>query len=70
MSKARPAPRPPGTPLAGYRVLRRLSAGGFGIVYLALDSLRGTYSDNLIEVVAWCMSLDAPARPQALTFRL
>ena len=37
MSKAKPAPLPPGTPLAGYRVLRRLSAGGFGIVYLAAD---------------------------------
>ncbi len=37
MSKAKPAPLPPGTMLAGYRVLRRLSDGGFGIVYQAHD---------------------------------
>ena len=33
---------------------------------LALSRLRGIYSDNLIEVVEWCMSLDAMARPQSV----
>ena len=32
----------------------------------ALARLRGVYSDNLIEVVAWCMSLDPSARPQSV----
>ena len=37
MSKIKPAPLPPDTPLGGYRVIRRLAAGGFGVVYLAID---------------------------------
>jgi len=28
--------------------------------------LRGVYSDNLIEVVEWCMSLDPLYRPQSV----
>jgi serine/threonine protein kinase len=35
MSKIKPAPLPPDTVIGGYRVVRRLSAGGFGVVYLA-----------------------------------
>lgn len=31
-----------------------------------LSKLRGVYSDNLIEIVEWCMSLDAMARPQSV----
>ena len=38
MSKIKPAPLPPDTVIGGYRVIRRLSAGGFGVVYLAEDS--------------------------------
>ncbi|MEG0052028.1 MAG: serine/threonine-protein kinase [Comamonas sp.] len=36
-TKIKPAPLPPGSTIGGYRVVRRLSSGGFGIVYLALD---------------------------------
>ncbi len=32
----------------------------------ALARLRVTYSDNLIEVVSWCMALDPLARPQSV----
>ena len=35
MSKVKPAPLPPDTVIGGYRVVRRLAAGGFGVVYLA-----------------------------------
>lgn len=38
MSKIKPAPLPPQTVIGGYRVLRKLAAGGFGVVYLALDA--------------------------------
>jgi hypothetical protein len=33
---------------------------------LSLSRLRNVYSDNLIEVTEWCMSLDALARPQSV----
>jgi len=33
---------------------------------LALSRLRGVYSDNLIEVVEWCMALDPLSRPQSV----
>ncbi|HRA15171.1 MAG TPA: serine/threonine protein kinase, partial [Giesbergeria sp.] len=33
---------------------------------LALAKLRGVYSDNLIEVVEWCMALDPLSRPQSV----
>ena len=38
MSKTKPAPLPPDTVIGGYRVIRRLSSGGFGVVYLAVDA--------------------------------
>jgi serine/threonine protein kinase len=38
MSKVKPAPLPPDTIIGGYRVVRKVAAGGFGLVYLALDA--------------------------------
>ena len=38
MSKVKPAPLPPDTVIGGYRVVRKISAGGFGVVYLAVDN--------------------------------
>ena len=35
-------------------------------IAIALARLRGIYSDNLIEVVEWCMSLDPLSRPQSV----
>lgn len=35
MSKVKPSPLPPGTVIGGYQVVRKVAAGGFGVVYLA-----------------------------------
>jgi len=37
MSKAKPAPLPAGTVVGGYQVVKKLAAGGFGVVYVAED---------------------------------
>ena len=37
MSKVKPSPLPPDTVIGGYRIIRKVAAGGFGLVYLALD---------------------------------
>lgn len=37
-SKVKPAPLPPDTVVGGYRIVRKLAAGGFGIVYQAVDT--------------------------------
>ncbi len=38
MSKVKPSPLPPNTVIGGYRIVRKVAAGGFGVVYLAVDS--------------------------------
>ncbi len=38
MSKIKPSPLSPDTLIGGYRVIRRVAAGGFGVVYLAVDA--------------------------------
>ncbi len=40
MSKPKPAPLPAGTVVGGYQIIKKLAAGGFGVVYLAEDSER------------------------------
>ena len=35
-------------------------------IAISLSKLRGVYSDNLIEVVEWCMALDPLSRPQSV----
>lgn len=37
-AKVKPSPLPPDTVIGGYRIVRKVAAGGFGLVYLALDS--------------------------------
>lgn len=37
MSKVKPSPLPPETVIGDYRIVRKVAAGGFGLVYLALD---------------------------------
>jgi eukaryotic-like serine/threonine-protein kinase len=36
-------------------------------VAMAMECLRGVYSDNLIDIVVWCMALDPLARPQSVS---
>jgi serine/threonine protein kinase len=38
MSKVKPAPLPDDTVVGGYRIVRKIAAGGFGVVYQATDS--------------------------------
>ncbi len=38
MTKVKPSPLPPETLIGGYRVIRKVAAGGFGLVYLAIDT--------------------------------
>ncbi|MFO1337748.1 MAG: serine/threonine-protein kinase [Burkholderiaceae bacterium] len=40
MSKPKPAPLPAGTVVGGYQIIKKLAAGGFGVVYLAEDEER------------------------------
>ena len=37
MSNPKPSPLPPGTIVGGYHIIKKIAAGGFGVVYLAED---------------------------------
>ena len=38
MSKVKPSSLPPDTMIGGHRIVRKVAAGGFGVVYLAVDT--------------------------------
>jgi serine/threonine protein kinase len=40
MTNAKPAPLPPGAVVGGYTIVKKIAAGGFGVVYLAEDGER------------------------------
>ena len=52
MSKPKPAPLPSGTVVGGYQIVKKLAAGGFGVVYLAegenqqLVAIKGPLGSN------------------------
>ena len=50
MSKPKPAPLPSGTVVGGYQVIKKLAAGGFGVVYLCEDSERHLVALYLLTV--------------------
>ena len=65
MSKLKPAPLPSGTVVGGYQVIKRLAAGGFGVVYLCEDSER-----HLVALKEYLPSSLAERSPGELTPRV
>ena len=65
MSKAKPAPLPAGTVVGGYQIIKRLAAGGFGVVYLAEDSGR-----HMVAIKEYLPSSLAERAPGELTPRV
>jgi serine/threonine protein kinase len=62
MSKVKPAPLPPDTVIGGYRIVRKLSSGGFGVVYLAVGS-----DNQKVAIKEYLPSSLATRAPGALT---
>ena len=58
MAKLKPAPLPPDTMIGGYRVLRKLAGGGFGLVYLAEDASGQQFA--IKEYLPTALTLRAP----------
>ncbi len=65
MSKPKPAPLPSGTVVGGYQVVKKLAAGGFGVVYLAEDAER-----HLVALKEYLPSSLAERSPGELTPRV
>ncbi|MEO7115681.1 MAG: protein kinase, partial [Caldimonas sp.] len=65
MSKLKPAPLPSGTVVGGYQVIKKLAAGGFGVVYLCEDSDR-----KLVALKEYLPSSLAERSPGELTPRV
>ena len=65
MSKAKPAPLPSGTVVGGYQVIKKLAAGGFGVVYLAEDDKR-----HLVALKEYLPASLAERAPGELTPRV
>lgn len=54
------------TCMNGYPPIDAASRNAKDKLHVVLSRLRGAYSDNLIELVQWCMALDPNARPQSV----
>ena len=65
MSKPKPAPLPAGTVVGGYQIVKKLAAGGFGVVYLAEDDER-----HLVALKEYLPSSLAERSPGELTPRV
>ena len=65
MSKPKPAPLPSGTVVGGYQVIKKLAAGGFGVVYLCEDTER-----QLVALKEYLPSSLAERSPGELTPRV
>ena len=65
MSKPKPAPLPAGTVVGGYQIIKRLAAGGFGVVYLAEDPDR-----HMVAIKEYLPSSLAERAPGELTPRV
>src|SRR2546423_264752 len=65
MSKPKPAPLPSGPVVGGYQVIKKLAAGGFGVVYLCEDPER-----HLVALKEYLPSSLAERSPGELTPRV
>ncbi len=65
MSKPKPAPLPAGTVVGGYQIVKKLAAGGFGVVYLAEDEQR-----HLVALKEYLPASLAERSPGELTPRV
>ncbi|MCR5868472.1 MAG: serine/threonine protein kinase [Aquincola tertiaricarbonis] len=65
MSKPKPAPLPAGTVVGGYQIVKKLAAGGFGVVYLAEDD-----QGHLVALKEYLPSSLAERSPGELTPRV
>ena len=65
MSKLKPAPLPSGTVVGGYQIVKKLAAGGFGVVYLAEDD-----KQHLVALKEYLPASLAERAPGELTPRV